>query len=105
MSHLRKRLDLGYVDPDHRRHRALHDVSDRTNALIGTVVEDLQMPDVANTEFAIYHPNHDKTVEEFAIVMQDAPGRLYRSSPEKWTRTVSYFKYDQPGGKITVRLR
>lgn len=104
MSHLRRRLDLGYTDPDHRRHRALHDIQDRTNALIGTVLT-VVVPDAADTEFPVQHPEHNKVVEEFAILMQDAPGRLYRSNPQLWTKTLSYFKYDQAGGKITVRLR
>lgn len=100
----RRRNAIGFVDSDQRRHRFLEGVNDDLTQLKGTTLE-VQPPDTPDTEFAVSHPNHGTVVSEFSIIMQDLPGRLYRSSPEKWTPTVSFFKYDAAGGRIVVRLR
>jgi hypothetical protein len=99
-----RRPTLSFIDADHRRHTFFHGVDQTLNRLEGDVFE-VKCPPSANQEFAIKHPGRKEPATEFSVIVQDAPGRLYRSSPARWTADASYFKYDQAGGTITVRLR
>jgi hypothetical protein len=81
------------------------DLVDSVNDMAGVVVE-VVTPKVADTEFAVRHPALGRIASEFHVLLQDAPGHLYRSNPTKWTQAVSFLKYSAPGGgRLRIRVR
>ena len=98
------RLALGFTDTDQNRARFHADTTSRVNRLIGQTVT-VKLPDSANQEFAVRHEELGRKVTEVEILMKDDAGSLYRSSPEKWTTRVSFFKYSGSGGSLLLRVR
>ncbi|HKQ98854.1 MAG TPA: hypothetical protein VJV75_13340 [Candidatus Polarisedimenticolia bacterium] len=100
-----RRVGLTHVDPDPKRATQDRDLVDSLNAMVGVTVT-VTTPQTADTEFAVRHPELGKIASEVHILMQDAPGYIYRSSPPKWTKEVSFFKYSAAGGhRLTLRIR
>ena len=97
-------IPLGHVDRNPQRARIDHSVRAALNDQIGVTIE-VMAPAVADTEFAVLHPALGHKTQEFEIVSQDQPGRLYASSRSRWTNRVSYFRYDKAGGRLRIRLR
>lgn len=97
-------VPLGYTDPNPNRARFDRGVRDALNAGIGVTVL-AEAPSTPDTEFGVLHPALGRKATEFEIVSQDKPGRLYASSRSKWTHRISFFKYDQAGGRLRIRVR
>jgi len=97
-------IPLSYIDRDPARARLDRNLVDKANETAGQVVE-WNAPTTPGTEFVIRHPEFNKRVIDFQLVGQDAPGVLYRSSPGKWTKGYSFFKYSGAGGLLRVRIR
>lgn len=100
-----KRVELPFTHPDPQ-------VANLHRDLVAAVNDDSAMtlmvttPKVADTEFPVIHRGLGRIATEIHIVMQDVPGRIYRSSASKWSSDVSFLKYDQAGGhRITVRVK
>ena len=97
-----RRLGLAFVDTDPNRQRLHRDLIGAVNELAGSVVE-TATPPTADTEFAVAH-DLGRVPVEFSVLLRDAPGIAYRSSPEKWTERIAYLKFSATGGP-SVRLR
>ena len=97
-------IPLGYVDGDPQRTRLFNDIVTQLNRTAGVVVT-VTAPDTPNQEFGVLHPHLQKKIDEFEVLSTDNEGQLYRSSPHRWTKRVSFFKYSGRGGRIKIRLR
>ena len=97
-------IPLSYIDPNPARARLDRNLVDKTNEAAGQVIE-WNAPAAPDTEFIIRHPEFNKKVSDFQLVGQDTAGVLYRSSPGKWTKGYSIFKYSGAGGLLRVRIR
>ena len=99
-----RKIATGVMSPDINEARFQAMVKNQINESVGVTVQ-VDAPAIADTEFAVLHPALGKKCTEAELVMQDKSGRLYRSGAQKWTHRVSFFKYDQDGGRLTIRLR
>jgi len=100
-----RRVGLSYIDPNPDRARVDRDIADSVDLMAGIVVE-VTTPAAADTEFAVRHPELGHVATEVHILMQDAPGYVYRSNPGKWTPEVSFLKYSAAGGhRLRLRVR
>ena len=100
-----KRVALTFTHPDPQTAALYRDLVDAANSATAMTVT-VATPKTADTEFAVQHRGLGHVATEIAVVMQDVPGRLYRSSASKWTPDVAFMKYDQAGGhRLTLRIR
>lgn len=98
-----KRVGLGFTDADPNRARLHKEFVTIANEMAGVEVK--VTTGAADTEFAVRHPELDHVPNEAAVILTTVPGSLYASRPDKWSPTVSFWKFTGANAKLTIRLR